>query len=244
MGLIWDGTNYSCAYDAFFVPLACLWRDNPQLWTQRLADCSPLLGLWAIVMSDNREVPEEARDAVRMVLNFQNAADFPLGARGIKLDTLFTAVTDSRRSYGSAVTFCEECGYNLPGVIDTFGHYIDVYNTNVLRRRHPAGPTLSQWFQYHFDCEVNQCPACRSTGRQKKMRQLTTIREVPSLLILCININTLKLDPYLKFGQNDDNANTLKLRGLIYHSEIAGQVGGHFTSVAVDAGGTCGIMMG
>jgi hypothetical protein len=69
------------------------------------------------------------------------------------------------------------------------------------------------------------------------MRQLTTIQEVPSLLILCININTLKLDPYLKFGQNDDNANTLKLRGLIYHSEIAGQVGGHFTSVAVDAGG-------
>jgi hypothetical protein len=84
------------------------------------------------------------------------------------LDTLFAAVTDSRRSYGSAVTFCEECGYNLPGVIDTFGHYIDVYNTNVLRRRHPAGPTLSQWFQYHFDCEVNQCTACRSTGRQKK----------------------------------------------------------------------------
>ncbi|KAJ7916609.1 hypothetical protein B0H13DRAFT_1609169 [Mycena leptocephala] len=100
MGLIWDGTNYSCAHDAFFAPLACLWNGNPQLWTQRLADCSPLLGLWATVVTDNREVPEEARNAVRMVLNFQNAADFPLGARGIKLDTLFTAVTDSRRSYG------------------------------------------------------------------------------------------------------------------------------------------------
>jgi hypothetical protein len=69
------------------------------------------------------------------------------------------------------------------------------------------------------------------------MRQITTIRDVPSLLILCININTLKLDPYLKFGQNNDSANTLKLRGLIYHSELAGQVGGHFTSVVVDAAG-------
>ncbi|KAJ7916608.1 hypothetical protein B0H13DRAFT_1609185 [Mycena leptocephala] len=69
------------------------------------------------------------------------------------------------------------------------------------------------------------------------MRQLTTIREVPSLLILCININNLKLDPYLKFRQNDESVNTLKLRGLIYHSELAGQVGGHFTTVVVDAAG-------
>jgi hypothetical protein len=67
------------------------------------------------------------------------------------------------------------------------------------------------------------------------MRQLTTIQEVPSLLILCININNLKLDSYLKFGQINERVETLNLRGLIYHSELAGQVGGHFTSVVVDA---------
>ncbi|KAJ7863255.1 hypothetical protein B0H13DRAFT_1638286 [Mycena leptocephala] len=69
------------------------------------------------------------------------------------------------------------------------------------------------------------------------MRQLTTIEEPPSLPILCININNLKLDPYLKFGQNNDSVNTLKLRELIYHSELARQVGSHFTSVVVDAAG-------
>ncbi|KAJ7091584.1 hypothetical protein C8R44DRAFT_583657, partial [Mycena epipterygia] len=32
VGLIWDSTNYSCAYDALFTPLACLWDENPEMW--------------------------------------------------------------------------------------------------------------------------------------------------------------------------------------------------------------------
>jgi hypothetical protein len=34
-GLIWDGANYSCAYDAFFSILRHLWRQDPPHWTQQ-----------------------------------------------------------------------------------------------------------------------------------------------------------------------------------------------------------------
>ncbi|KAJ7924536.1 hypothetical protein B0H13DRAFT_1863940 [Mycena leptocephala] len=52
----------------------------------------------------------------------QNAAEFSLGPRGIKLDALFLAATD-RRSYGSAVTHCQECRYTLFGTVGTFGQW-------------------------------------------------------------------------------------------------------------------------
>ncbi|KAJ7112270.1 hypothetical protein C8R44DRAFT_561201, partial [Mycena epipterygia] len=36
-GLIWDSTNYSCAYDAVFTVLANLWRENIEAWSARFA---------------------------------------------------------------------------------------------------------------------------------------------------------------------------------------------------------------
>ncbi|KAJ7122695.1 hypothetical protein C8R43DRAFT_845579, partial [Mycena crocata] len=205
VGLVWDGRNYSCGYDSFFTPLASLWGDNQELWTQRLTDFSPLLGLWATVMSDNRNVPEAARDAVRRLLHFQSPTDFPLGPNMIKLDALFMGLT-RRRSYGSGVTHCDFCGYREPGVTDTFGQYINVWNTNELRRNYPNG--------------------------HAKLRRRTTIHDVPEVLIVGINFPTLVLNEELQFHRNN-NVVTLKLRGLIYHSQMAL----HFTSVILDAEG-------
>ncbi|KAJ7883592.1 hypothetical protein B0H13DRAFT_1629001, partial [Mycena leptocephala] len=192
VGLIWDNTNYSCGYDGLLTPLAGVWRDNPELWTQRLTDFSPLLGLWANIMRGKSHIPEEARNTVRHLLHFQNPVNFPIGPRGIKLDDLFMGVT-VRRSYGDAVTGCETCGYRVRGVTDTFSQYINVWNTNELRQRYP---------------------------------------QVPSLIILSLNLDTLRLEEDVTLGQK-----MLKLRGLIYHSQITADLG-HFTSVVVDAQGT------
>ncbi|KAJ7908618.1 hypothetical protein B0H13DRAFT_2496531 [Mycena leptocephala] len=144
-----DSTNYSCAYDALFTSLACVWAENPELWSQRLIDCNPLLGIWATAMAQNSLEPERARNVVRMRLHSQNAADFPLGPRGVKLDALFMAVAEGR-TYGLAKPTAKDVELNFP---------------------HRNGVT------------------------------------------------------------------TLKLRGLIYHSQMEGHSIGHFTSVVVDAEG-------
>jgi hypothetical protein len=140
-----------------------------------------------VIIRGKSHIPKEARNAVRRLLHFQNPANFPIGPRGLKLDDLFMGVT-ARRSYGDAVTCCEACGYRVRGVTDTFSQYINVWNANVLRQRYPQGPTLSQWFQYLFDHQAGQCSQCRLNGIQTKMRMLTTIHEVPSLIILSLQL--------------------------------------------------------
>ncbi|KAJ7085024.1 hypothetical protein C8R43DRAFT_909267 [Mycena crocata] len=64
------------------------------------------------------------------------------------------------------------------------------------------------------------------------MRRLTTIHDVPSLMVVGVNFDTLVLDEELNFPRNG-NVITLKLRGLIYHSQQAM----HFTSIVLDANG-------
>ncbi|KAJ7123847.1 hypothetical protein C8R43DRAFT_899354 [Mycena crocata] len=231
VGLIWDSTNHSCGYDVFFTSLGCLWSENPELWTERLTSCSVELGLWATVMNGNRNNPEAARNRVRELLHFRSSAKFPQGASVIKLDDLFMEMTQ-RRSYGSGVTGCKACGYQEQGVTDTLGQFVDVYNMTALQGMYPNGPTLSEWFSYHFDQEMAHCPQCRIAGSRRKMRRLTTIYDIPSLMVVGINFDTLVLDEELNFTQNG-SVSILKLRGLIYHSQEAR----HFTSVVLDASG-------
>ncbi|KAJ7695912.1 hypothetical protein B0H17DRAFT_896690, partial [Mycena rosella] len=107
-GLIWDSTNYSCAYDALFTSMADIWKDDPVLWTQCLIRTSGLLGLWALSMTEQHDPPERSRDAVRRLLHFQDPNSFPLGPKKIRLDPLFMHMTD-RRSYSSVISSCEQC---------------------------------------------------------------------------------------------------------------------------------------
>ncbi|KAJ7237254.1 hypothetical protein C8J57DRAFT_1017642, partial [Mycena rebaudengoi] len=37
-GLIWDSTNFGCAYDSLFVPLSFVLQDNPVIWSTKMSD--------------------------------------------------------------------------------------------------------------------------------------------------------------------------------------------------------------
>ncbi|KAJ7149842.1 hypothetical protein C8R43DRAFT_887621 [Mycena crocata] len=234
MGLIWDSTNHSCAYDALFTSLGHVWKDRPAEWTVALNTTSPLLGLWALAMTEKPDLPEHARDAVRRVLHLQDRLSFPLGPIAIRLDPLFMAMTD-RRSYGAAVTYCEHCRYRQPGFTDTFGQYMDIQSSRTLTACYPHGIHISQWFHYHFDRLVAHCPQCRFNGVDTKMRRTTTIGEVPKVMVIGVGYDTLLIEEALKFdvGGQGGGSVTLKLRGLIYHSAQAR----HFTSVVADNAG-------
>ncbi|KAJ7740537.1 hypothetical protein B0H16DRAFT_1324298 [Mycena metata] len=224
-GLIWDNTNYSCSYDALFTPLASIWHDNPQQWTAILSNCSALFRLWALTKLQCPHPPETARDIVRRALFYQQPSNFPTGPRNVTLDKLFMAMTDSR-PYGTAATWCEQCGWQAPGFTETLSQYVDVSMPNALKDRYPTGIQLSEWFAYHFDKLVRCCPMC--PGGQR-MRRQTFVSEVPPILVVAISIADLRLNEKLVLGTGNV-AKTLRLRGLIYHSTDAR----HFTSVVVD----------
>jgi hypothetical protein len=231
VGLVWDNVNYSCGYDAFLTPLTCLWRDNPILWTEKLSRSNQILGQWEMAMTQMQDRPELARDCAREILHFQDPQKFPRGPQGLVLDSLFMAVTD-RKVYGSASSFCNTCGYQAPGRIDTFSQYMNVGWVLALHANNPAGPKLSQWFEHHFNKPTTHCPCCANTS---KLRRQTTIHEVPLFMIVNSGFNNLRLDEELTFF-SATGGTSLRLRGLIYHSP--GAVMGHFTSVLLDRHGS------
>ncbi|KAJ7914979.1 hypothetical protein B0H13DRAFT_2458344, partial [Mycena leptocephala] len=204
-----DSTNYSCVYDALFTSLACVWAESPELWSQRLIDCNPLLGIWAMAMAQNSLEPERARNVVRMRLHSQDAADFPLGPRGVKLDALFMAIAEGR-TYGSAKTYCEGCGYAIPGTIHTFGQYTEYVEADT-----------SEW--------------CNSAAMVSVPIRLPSTKL--SYLRTPGNTETNATTHYEVNFPHHNGVTTLKLRGLIYHSQMEGHSIGHFTSVVIDAEG-------
>ncbi|KAJ7700675.1 hypothetical protein B0H17DRAFT_1128544 [Mycena rosella] len=67
ISLIWDSTNHSCAYDAFFTSMAHIWRDDPAGWTQHLIRSSILLGVWGLLMTEQPDPPEQQRRGAPLV---------------------------------------------------------------------------------------------------------------------------------------------------------------------------------
>ncbi|KAJ6585941.1 hypothetical protein B0H19DRAFT_926818 [Mycena capillaripes] len=85
-GLIWDGVNWSCAYDSLFTILISLWQEDNAQWTLLFNNLHPLLGLWANAMAAYIMYPEIPRNQVRSILTLQDPYKFPMGPVGISLD--------------------------------------------------------------------------------------------------------------------------------------------------------------
>ncbi|KAJ7429103.1 hypothetical protein FB451DRAFT_1071521 [Mycena latifolia] len=235
LGLIWDSTNYSCGYDAFFTPLRAIWADDPSRRSIQFTACSLLLGLWALATGGTPDRPEEARDAVRRLLHLQNPADFPIGPNGIRLDSLFTSMT-SRETYASAITACPTCRHGQEGLTVTLTQYVEVNHSTTLTRTFPDGIGLQEWFDYSFSRNAARCPACRYAGRETRMQRVTTIADVPPIIILIVGIGmeNLRVSELLRF-RKDNTVIHLRLRGLLYHSRAVRA--GHFTSIAIKMDG-------
>ncbi|KAJ7896553.1 hypothetical protein B0H13DRAFT_2522784 [Mycena leptocephala] len=189
-------------------------------------------GLWALSMVQSNSVPETARDAVRQLLHFQDPGSFPIGPVPIILDKLLTAMTD-RRSYGSAVTSCDRCNYRRDGTIETLSQYIDISAPTWMTEMYPTGMTTKQWFEHQFDRQKAPCPNCNRANENHRMRRRTTITELPTFMIIGINIRNLLMDEKLTF-KTTENQKTLRLRGLIYHAATER----HFTSIVLEKTGT------
>ncbi|KAJ7455634.1 hypothetical protein B0H11DRAFT_1926019 [Mycena galericulata] len=53
-GLIWDGVDHSCGYDATFSILADIWIENPGVWTDLFSNMSELLRLLSTTLQSAR----------------------------------------------------------------------------------------------------------------------------------------------------------------------------------------------
>jgi hypothetical protein len=120
-GLKWDGEDYSCAYDAFFVILYDIWSTNPRIWTQRFNDINlhNLKSMSAGFKSfmKNQADFEAIRDNIRRQLHAQNSTLFPYGTGGTSVTALASVVLAPSKCVAVSNPICLDCGYTEDPVV-------------------------------------------------------------------------------------------------------------------------------
>ncbi|KAJ7705926.1 hypothetical protein B0H16DRAFT_1219719, partial [Mycena metata] len=112
IGLIWDSTNYSCGYDAFFTVLYNIWIRAPGEWSAHLRSTSNLMTqLSALLAEVSQELLtfENARDNVRRMMHAVNPQQFPYGVLGTSIDKLVGALFHVNRTHARGQRKCNTC---------------------------------------------------------------------------------------------------------------------------------------
>jgi hypothetical protein len=85
-GLIWDGDNYSCAYDALLTILYKIWSTETKAWTRKFKEINqhhlkPISACFKKYTNGQASF-QTARDTIRHEIHSQSLAQFPYGTRG------------------------------------------------------------------------------------------------------------------------------------------------------------------
>lgn len=113
LGIVWDGENYSCTYDALFTILLSVWTQNPSRWKARFKDMNRSMNLLASGFhraTEGRCSLEAARNKVRHILNQRSPDMFPYGQRGTNIGDLTHHMFRSDEVIASYHLKCTECG--------------------------------------------------------------------------------------------------------------------------------------
>jgi hypothetical protein len=213
-GLIWDGGNYSCAYDALFTVLYDIWSTDTKLWTRRFKDINQkhlktMSACFKKYMNGQSSF-ETARDTIRHEIYSQSPNQFPYGTRGTSVSALTSTILAPKEIVAISTPMCKNCEYSEAAIGDRLEF--------ILYEKLEMPKSTSHWLGSLEHETHEKCPHCLST-----LRQPIGFKSIPSLLVFEINSRNIKISKTLKFVQHDETA-VLDVRGLIYHGDF------HFTS--------------
>src|SRR6202042_1530789 len=121
-GLIWDGDNYSCAYDALFTVLYEIWVTDTKVWTKQFKEINQhhlkSLSICFKKYMNGQASFETARDTIRHELHSQSPGQFPCGIRGTSVAALTSAILAPHDAVAISSPKCTNCEYSEPSVDD------------------------------------------------------------------------------------------------------------------------------
>ena len=222
-GLIWDGDNYSCAYDALLTILYEIWSADTKAWTRKFKEINQhhLKSMSACFKKymNGQASFETARDTIRHEIHSQSPAQFPYGTRGTSVSALASAILAPQNFVAISSPECTNCEYSEASIDDRLNF--------VLYEKEDTPKSTSHWLRSLEHETHERCPQCFSA-----MMQPISFKSAPNVLIFEINSRNIKLNKTLKFEQEGETV-VLDVRGLIYHGDF------HFTSRII---GTDGIV--
>ena len=116
-GLLWDGDDYSCAYDALITVLYDTCTNNTDQWTKIFYSINqehlkPLAsGFKKYLMGVDDISLEDVRDVLRKRLHARHPTEFPTGAAGASVAGLAARIFHTNTTSASASVECTQCDY-------------------------------------------------------------------------------------------------------------------------------------
>jgi hypothetical protein len=220
-GLIWDGINYSCAYDALLTILYEIWSTDTKAWTRRFKETNQhhLKSVSACFKKymNGQASFETARDTIRHEIHSQSPAKFPYGTRGTSVSALASTIFSTQNFVTISSPECTSCEYSEPSIDDRLGL--------ILYEKEDTPKSTSHWLRSLEHETHEKCPQCFSA-----MMQPIGFKSAPNVLIFEINSRNIKVSKTLTFEQEGETV-VLDVRGLIYHGDF------HFTSRIIGTDG-------
>jgi len=112
LGFVWDGENYSCAYDSVLTILLSIWMQNPSKWKGHFKDMNRTMNVLASGFhrsSENGGTLESARNKVRCLLHQRSPTLFPYGQAGTPVSEMIEQLLRSDNIIASNWIQCVEC---------------------------------------------------------------------------------------------------------------------------------------
>ena len=216
-GLAWDGINWSCAYDSLFVIIHMIWKQNPQIWTDRLkALGSTYLTLLVDGFSQvtQRELTLEAvRDDIRRQLHSKHPIQFPMGHVGTSVAELAVAIMTPSDPVSICQVTCLNCGFRH----ESRQGYVLHATTQLITI------TTSQWMDSLSETTNILCPEC--------LLEAPTLYNQPPTLLCLEYPNCNLITSHVIKVKTAIGTRNLYLRGIVYHGRY------HFTSRIIDKDG-------
>ena len=161
-GLIWDGDNYSCVYDALFTVLYEIWSTDTKVWTKRFKEINQhhlkSLSVCFKKYMNGQASFETARDTIRHELHSQSSAQFPYGTRGTSVGVLTSAILAPRDFVAISSPECTSCEYSEPSIDDKLEF--------VLYEKEDTPKSTSKWLGSLEHENHKKCPHCFSAMMQ------------------------------------------------------------------------------
>jgi len=214
VGLIWDGSNYSCAYDAFFTVLRQLWLEDPIQWTQHFSNASPILHNLANgfqLISSHNITFEHQRNDVRQSLHNNFGNMFPYGSRGTSVIDLAGKVLNNEEINASMQLVCTNCQFIGDVIDDELSSMIFNSSDGITLTKDQLRQTLVQRSRLF-------CPECLS-----QLQEVTLYHRIPKIMMFSVVGQNISASKIIKLKMVN-RSRKFYIKGIVYHG------GFHFTS--------------
>jgi len=209
-GFIWDGQNYSCAYDSVMTILLSVWSQHPTQWKRQFKDMNRTMNALAsgfYQAKEGQRTLETARNKVRRLLHQRDPELFPYGQTGTPVSEMAEKLLRSDNVIASTWIRCVGCGHE-----DNLNRDLQTCVIQCQEQDTTTSTCLQKRFQEHYP--RRRCGHC--DGALNKIMRFDLI---PKILVFSVSEQSIQVSKKISFCDGDSLV-VFGLKGIVYYGDF------------------------